>query len=101
MGIIKLPKKSIEFYKENIDEIFESGTLAEGKWNNEISSFIIDMTGASKAIPTSSNGSGLVAILNIYSYYFNRKKCLIQSNTMYGVSTLVRAVGCTLDGFFD
>ena len=101
MGIIKLPKKSIEFYKENIDEIFESGTLAEGKWNNEISSFIIDMTGASKAIPTSSNGSGLVAILNIYSYYFNRKKCLIQSNTMYGVSTLVRAGGCTLDGFID
>ena len=30
MGAIKLPQKSIEFFKNNQDEIFDSGNLAEG-----------------------------------------------------------------------
>ncbi len=101
MGMIKLPKKSIQFYKENIDEIFESGMLAEAKWNKELSNFVANMTEAKKAVPTSSNGSGIVALLNIYNYYFNRSKVLIQSNTMYGVKTMVPSGGCKLDGFIN
>lgn len=99
--MIKLPAKSIQFYKENIDEIFDSGFLAEGKWNNELSQFIQKMTGAKKAVPTSSNGSGIVALLNIYNYYFKRYRVLIQSNTMYGVKTMVPSGGCKLDGFIN
>ena len=99
--MIKLPKKSIEFYKRNIDEIFDSGFLAEGKWNKELSDFVQVMTGAKKAVPTSSNGSGIVALLNIYSYYFKRTRVLIQSNTMYGVKTMVPSGGCKLEGFIE
>lgn len=99
MGMIKLPKESIEFYKNHIDEIFDSGFLAEGKWNKELADFVRVMTGSKKAVPTSSNGSGIVALLSIYRYYFKRTKVLIQSNTMYGVKTMVPAGGCELGGF--
>ena len=37
MSIIKLPKNSIEFFKDNQDKIFESGNLAEGPWNDQLS----------------------------------------------------------------
>ena len=37
MSIIKLPKNSIEFFKSNQDKIFESGNLAEGPWNDQLS----------------------------------------------------------------
>ncbi len=42
MGIIKLPKNSIEFFKSNQDKIFESGKLAEGPWNEQLSEKIKD-----------------------------------------------------------
>ena len=99
--MIKIPNKSIEFFKNNIDEIFDSGFLAEGPWNKKISEYIKDVSSATYAIPTSSNGSGLVSLLNIYSYYFKRNKVLIQSNTMYGVKVMVPAGGCELVGFID
>lgn len=101
MGMIKLPKQSIDFYKKNIDEIFETGFLAEGKWNKELSKFVINMTGAKAAVSTSSNGAGMVALLSLYRYYYKRTKVLIQSNTMYGVKTMVPAGGCTLEGFIS
>jgi perosamine synthetase len=99
MGMIKLPKESIRFFKENIDEIFESGALAEGPWNKKLSDFISKMTGAKSSVPCNSNGAGLVSLLMIYNRYFDRNKVLIQSNTMYGVKTMVMAGGCKLDGF--
>ena len=37
MGTIKLPIKSIDFFKSNQDKIFDSGKLAEGPWNEELS----------------------------------------------------------------
>jgi perosamine synthetase len=101
MGMIKLPVQSIQFYKENIDAIFESGFLAEGPWNRKLSEFVLKLTGAGSAVPTNSNGSGVVTLLMIYHYYFNRTKALIQSNTMYGVKTMVPAGGCSLDGFIS
>lgn len=101
MGMIKLPKESILFYKENIDEIFDSGFLAEGSWNKKIAEFISQMTGAKIAVPTNSNGAGIVSLLTIYRHYFKRKRVLIQSNTMYGVKTMVPSGGCTLDGFIS
>ena len=37
MGTIKLPKNSINFFKSNQNKIFESGNLAEGPWNEQLS----------------------------------------------------------------
>ena len=99
MGMIKLPKESISFFKENIEEIFDSGTLAEGKWNEQLSSYVKDLASSKYAIPTSSNGTGLICLLQLYNYYFKRKNVLIQSNTMYGVKVMVPAGSCKLAGF--
>jgi len=101
MGLIKLPKQSIQYFNNNIGDIFESGFLAEGPWNKKLSEFITKTTGAKCAIPTNSNGAGIVALLNIYKHYFGRDSVIIQSNTMYGVKTMVPSGGCQLDGFVE
>ncbi len=96
MGMIKLPEKSISFFKENQDEIFSSGNLAEGQWNKKLSTITKEISSTKFAVPTCSNGSGLVALLQIAKEYYNRKKVMIQSNTMYGVKTMVKAGNCEL-----
>ena len=99
--MIKLPQSAVEFFKQNIDEIFSTGNLAEGRWNQELSKNVSEYCGVKHAIPTSSNGSGLVALMLIYKEYFNRSEVLLQSNTMYGVKTMVYSAGCNLTGFID
>ena len=101
MGMIKLPENTVSFFKDNQDEIFLSGNLAEGKWNNELSEITKKITGSKFAVPTCSNGSGLVALLQIAKEYYNRKKVMIQSNTMYGVKTMVKSGSCELAGTID
>jgi len=101
MGIIKLPVSAIDFFKENLDGIFESGNLAEGEWNKKLSKYVRDLTGSSFALPTNSNGSGIVALLTIYRHYKGRDSVLMQSNTMYGVKTMVFSGGCKLNGFIN
>jgi perosamine synthetase len=99
--MIKIPQSAVEFFKQNIDEIFSTGNLAEGKWNQELSNLVTEYCGIKHATPTSSNGSGLVALMLLYKEYFNRSQVLLQSNTMYGVKTMVYSAGCTLSGFID
>ena len=101
MGIIKLPEESIVHYKENIDEIFISGNLAEGSWNKTLAEYVENLTGASYALATNSNGAGMVALLTIYRHYYDRTDVLLQSNTMYGVKTMVSAGGCNPIGFIQ
>ena len=101
MGMIKLPDNSVDYFKTNLDEIFKSGNLAEGQWNKKLSDYVKDLTKANISIATNSNGAGMVALLSIYRYYHNRTSVLIQSNTMYGVKTMVPAAGCELKGFID
>jgi len=101
MGMIKLPKQSVDYFNKNSNEIFESGNLAEGPWNKKLSEYICDISGAKNAIPNNSNGAGLVALMRIYSYYFKRNKVLIQNNTMYGVKTMVPSGGCELLGYIN
>ena len=79
----------IEFFKDNQDKIFESGNLAEGPWNDQLSKKIKSITNTKNAICVNSNGSGLVALLLIYKEYYGRTDVMIQSNTMYGVKTMV------------
>ena len=101
MSTIKLPKKSIDFFKSNQDKIFSSGKLAEGPWNDELSKKVKIIADVKNAICVNSNGSGLVALLLIYKEYFERTDIMIQSNTMYGVKTITKTAGYNLVNFID
>ena len=57
MGMIKLPDKSINFFKNNLDEIFHSGNLAESKWNQKLEEYVKTLTYARNSTITNSNGS--------------------------------------------
>ena len=99
--MIKLPKTSIEHFKKHQDRIFQTGHLAEGPWNEKLSDLVKSITEAKYAVPTCSNGAGIVALLQIYNEYHNRSQVMIQSNTMYGVKTMVKSGNCDLVGYID
>ena len=101
MNTIKLPKNAIDFFKSNQDKIFDSGKLAEGPWNEELSKKIKIIVNVKNAIGVNSNGSGLVALLLIYKEYYGRTDIMIQSNTMYGVKTITKTAGYNLVDFID
>ena len=101
MGTIKLPKNSIDFFKSNQNKIFESGNLAEGPWNEQLSEKIKSICDVKNAICVNSNGSGLVALLLIYKEYYGRTNVMIQSNTMYGVKTITKTAGYNLVNIID
>ena len=101
MGMIKLPKDSVDFFKNNLDDIFSSGCLAEGDWNRSVSDWTCDYTGASYSYPVNSNGAGLFALLRILKQYKNKKRIFLQSNTMYGVKTIAITSGLELCGYVD
>jgi len=101
MSTIKLPKNSIAFFKSNQNKIFETGNLAEGPWNSQLSEKIKSICGVKNAICVNSNGSGLVALLLIYKEYYGRTDVMIQSNTMYGVKTMTKTAGYNLVDFID
>lgn len=101
MGLIKLPEESINYFKNNLDEIFISGNLAEGPWNKKLSGYVKELSAAQFAVPTNSNGAGIVALLTIYKHYYGRTNVLIQSNTMYGVKTMVYVSGYNLASFIQ
>ena len=50
MGTIKLPKNSVDFFKSNQNKIFESGNLAEGPWNKQLSEKIKSICNVKNAI---------------------------------------------------
>ena len=101
MGSIKLPKNSIDFFKKNQSKIFETGNLAEGPWNQQLSEKIKSICNVKNAICVNSNGSGLVALLLLYKEYYGRTDVMIQSNTMYGVKTITKTAGYNLVSFID
>lgn len=105
MGMIKLPKKAIQFFEGNYSSIFDSGNLAEGPWNNEIRNWTKKYTKSEFSEVFNSNGSGIFAILSVLKKYRGKTDFFIQSNTMYGVKVMGSASGlnylgaipCTLD----
>jgi dTDP-4-amino-4,6-dideoxygalactose transaminase len=98
MGMIKIPEQAIVKFEENYKEIFDTGNLAEGKWNKELSKFFTHYTGAKFAMPFSSNGSGLLTILLLLKKHRGYKRIFIQSNTMYGVKTIAISSGLDFIG---
>ena len=101
MATIKLPKNSIDFFKNNQNKIFETGNLSEGPWNDQLPEKIKSICNVKNAICVNSNGSGLVALLLIYKEYYGRTDVMIQSNTMYGVKTITKTAGYNLVDFID
>lgn len=101
MGTIKLPSKSIKFFEENYPDIFSSGNLAEGKWNEKVAEWGCKYTRSPYALAFNSNGSGLFTILRLLKRYRSKKTIFLQSNTMYGVKTIALASGLKLKGFVD
>ena len=101
MGMIKLPKNSVKFFEENYREIFESGNLAEGKWNKKVAEWACSYTSAKYSLAVNSNGSGILALLQALKKFKNKKYIFIQSNTMYGVKTMSLTSGLKLIGYVD
>jgi perosamine synthetase len=101
MGMIKLPQTSIDFFKENQEEIFESGNLAEGKWNSIVAEWTSDYTKSQYALAVNSNGAGMFTLLRLLKEYRGKKKIFLQSNTMYGVRTIAITSGLELCGYVD
>ena len=98
MGIIKLPKSSVKFFEENYQDIFETGSLAEGKWNNSCADLVKELTEIKYSITVSSNGTGMAALIQMVEREYGKKRVFIQSNTMYGVKTMVKASGASYEG---
>ena len=101
MGMIKLPKKSINYFNENYLKIFESGNLAEGEWNRKVAEWACKYTLSDYALAVNSNGSGIYTILRLLKKYRFKKKVFLQSNTMYGVKTIAISSGLDLCGYVD
>lgn len=101
MGMIKIPKKSIEFFKSKQMDIFDSGNLAESGWNKKLSEQVTKLTKAKSAAVTNSNGSGLLATLLILKTYFGKKSIVLQSNTMFGMKVMAQSSGLDIKGFVD
>lgn len=101
MGMIKLPEESVDFFNNNYEEIFSSGELAEGKWNQKISQWACSYTASPHSIAVNSNGAGLFSLLRVLKQYRHKKRVFLQSNTMYGVRTIAISSGLDLCGFID
>ncbi len=99
--MIKLPKKSIKHFSKNLKDIFNSGNLAEGVWNTKLEKEIIKITKIKYSLSTSSNGSGLLSILQLLKRYYGYKNIFIQENTMYGMYTLANTSGLKFIGKVD
>ena len=77
MGQIKLPKKSIEFFEKNYPEIFDTGNLAEGIWNEKVSSWCKNYTQSPYSLAFNSNGSGLFTILRLLKRYRSKENIFL------------------------
>lgn len=96
--MIKLPIKSIKYFKQNINKIFSSGNLAESDWNNKLENEIQKITNIKYSLATSSNGTGLLSILQILKRFYGYENIFIQENTMYGMYTLSKTSGLKFAG---
>ncbi len=101
MGMIKLPKNSLDHFHEHLDEIFSTGNLAEGKWNKKVSDWTSEYTHSKYSLAVNSNGSGLLAILIALKRYRKKSRIFLQSNTMYGVKTIASSSGLEICGYVD
>ena len=101
MSLIKIPQSSLDFFKKTKTKFLNLVTLLRAPWNKKLSEKIKEISGSKNAVCVNSNGSGLVAILLIFKTYFGREEIMIQSNTMYGVKTIVGTAGFNLVNYID
>jgi perosamine synthetase len=101
MGMIKIPKKSKDFFLKHVETIFDTGNLAEGEWNKKTAEWVCSYTRTPHCLPVNSNGAGLFTLLRILKQYRSKKRIFLQSNTMYGVRTIAISSGLELCGYVD
>lgn len=101
MGIIKIPDNAVKYFNEKSIEIFDTGELAEGKWNSQVAEWARSYTLAPHALAVNSNGAGLFTLLQILRKYRSKTRVFLQGNTMYGVRTLAISSGLELCGYVD
>ena len=71
MGTIKLPNNSIEFFKNNQNKIFESGNLAEGPWNEQLSEKIKSICNVKNEISQKKENRNYLFHINLSKKYKN------------------------------
>lgn len=92
---IQLPVSMIEEFTKKIPEVLTSGNIAEGQYRKSVESRIVELVqGSTNGILTNSNGTGLFACLQYYKSQ-GVNTVFVQSNTMYGIKTLVNLAGMT------
>ncbi|QWD80051.1 DegT/DnrJ/EryC1/StrS aminotransferase family protein [Polynucleobacter sp. MWH-Spelu-300-X4] len=91
--MIKIPAKAQNFFYENIQDIFDSGNLAESKWNKLLAEQTCKYTSAAHCISFNSNGSAILATLMGLKQLKSLKYVFVQSNTMYGVKVMAHTSG--------
>ena len=101
MGIIKVPAAATSKFLEIVPSIFQSGNFAEGKWNKSLAHYFKEYAEAQNAEIFASNGSALLAILQLLKRYRGYNDIFIQSNTMYGVKTIAVTSGLKFIGSVD
>ena len=99
MSLIKIPQSSLDFLK-NQDEIFNSGNLAEGPWNQKLSEKNKDNR-FKKCYLRQFKWKWSRSHITNFKEYFGREEIMIQSNTMYGVKTIVGTAGFNLVNYID
>ena len=68
MSTIKIPQSSINFFKSNVDDIFNSGNMAEGVWIEKLTEYATDYCDVKFATATVSNGTGMMSLLQIFKF---------------------------------
>lgn len=93
---ITLPENVVRDYTTKVADVLRSGAIAEGPCRGQVESKISALftTQQVKSILTSSNGTGLFASLQFYKTQ-GFTHVIVQSNTMYGIKTIVNTAGMT------
>lgn len=94
---IYLPKAVIQKYAEQVVPVLESGNIAEGDCRKAVESKVRDLFKDQEILTTlvSSNGTGLLAVLFYLKETQGVTDVIIQSNTMYGIKSIVNTAGLT------
>ena len=72
MSVIKIPTDSKKFFKSNLNNIFKTGNLAEGFWNEKLSEFVSKTTNTKTQFLV-FEWSGINVLINYYNHYKNKK----------------------------
>jgi len=102
MSLVHLPPSCVDFFMSRVEGVLTSGSLAESTQIEllkiEVGSYFDDKT---YVMPTSSNGTGLMAVLRYCSSELARSDVLLQANTMSGLISICAHGNTSIAGYID